>query len=165
MGSNICHRNNLTSYSQRQQLMLAVSNGEEAYSCINSMSSWDSEVDPAIRRHGEPHVVRVGVVSILIPRVHQQIFLISIASDFCEYLEVMVGSSVTSATEYSSMNEDFISTGGNHTGNGEGRGGSMSKIWRSHCSERNWSPVEAVVALLHTRSRSGNSAHLIQESF
>ncbi len=72
-------------------MILAVSNGEEPYSCINSMNSWDSEVDPAIRRHGKPHVVRVGVNSILIPRVQHQIFLISIGSDLCEYLEVMVG--------------------------------------------------------------------------
>ena len=46
---------------------LAISNSEQARSSITSMCSWYGEVDPAILRHGEPHVVRVGVVCILVP--------------------------------------------------------------------------------------------------
>ena len=41
---------------------LSIANGKETCSNIATMCSWYSEVDPAIRRHREPHVVRVSVV-------------------------------------------------------------------------------------------------------
>ena len=50
-------------------LFLTISNGIEICCCIAAICSWYSEVDPAIRRHWEPHVLRVSVNSKLIPRV------------------------------------------------------------------------------------------------
>ena len=41
------------------------------------LQHWYSEVDPAIRRHGEPHIVRVGVGSKLTPGMEHIIFVIS----------------------------------------------------------------------------------------
>ena len=74
------------------------------------MSSWDSEVDPAIRRHGEPHVVRVGVDSRLSPRVSHEIFLISCVLYLREDLNVVIGTVVTMPKINPSINEDLLST-------------------------------------------------------
>ena len=83
------------------------------------MSGWYGEIDSAIRRHGEPHVVRVGVVCILIPRVDEEVLLISTGTYLSEYLEVVVRTLITIPTVHSSMNEHFSSSGRNDAGNSE----------------------------------------------
>ena len=77
------------------------------------MSSWYDEVDPAIRGHGEPHVIRVSVVSTLIPRV-QAILLISGRTYLSEYFEIVVRALVARSTEYSSMNQAVEEYGEGH---------------------------------------------------
>ena len=90
--------------------VLAISNGKEFGSGISSMSSWDGEVDPAIRRHGEPHVVRVGVDSRLSPRVSHEIFLILSVLYLRKDLDVVIGTIVTIPKMNPSKNEDLLST-------------------------------------------------------
>ena len=103
-------------------IWLAISNCKKTHSCIITMCSWHGEVDPAIRRHGKPHVVRVGVVSTLVPAVHQKVFLISRGSYLSKEFKVMVWPSVAVSTEHSSMDEHLPGSGGDHTGDGEGDG-------------------------------------------
>ena len=74
------------------------------------MCSWYSEVDSAIGRHGEPHVVRVSVVCILIPRVNEQILFISVGSYLSKDLQVMIRSVVTCATIHPGMNKHLPSS-------------------------------------------------------
>ena len=109
-------------------MSLAISNGKQAHSSIVSMCSWHSEVDPAILRHGEPHVVRVGVNCILVPRVHQKISLVSCGSYLSEDLEVVIRSPVASSTVHSSMNEDCPGTGGDDAGDGVGDSTRMLQV-------------------------------------
>ena len=99
--------------------MLAISNGKKANSSITAMCCRYSEVDPLISRHGEPHVVRVGVVCILGPAVYQKIFLISSGSYLSEEFEIVVGPPVAASTIDPSMDENLPSTGRDHIGNGE----------------------------------------------
>lgn len=78
-----------------------------------------SEIDQAIRRHGEPHVVRVSIVCTLIPGVDKEILFISIGAYLSEYLEVVVWTPITRPTEYSSMNEYLSCSGWNDAGDSE----------------------------------------------
>ena len=85
--------------------LLAISNGKETSPGISTMGSWHGEVDPAISRHGEPHVVRVGVDGSLVPGMDHEVLFISVSSYLSEYLEVVVRASVAATTEHSSMDE------------------------------------------------------------
>ena len=109
-------------------MSLAISNSKQAHSSIVSMCSWYSEVDPAILRHGEPHVVRVGVICNLVPTVHQKIFLVSRGSYLSEDLEVVIRSPVAISTKHSSMDEHFPGIGGDDAGDGVGDSTSMLQV-------------------------------------
>ena len=79
-------------------LLLTISNCEKTCCCMNTMCSWHSEVDPAIRRHGEPHVVRVGVDGILTPRFKVEVLFICCGSNLSEEFDILVGAIVTMST-------------------------------------------------------------------
>ena len=72
------------------------------------MCSWHGEVDHAISRHGEPHVVRVGVDGSLVPGVESEELLVFLSSYLSVYLEVMVRSSVAISTVGSNKDEHLL---------------------------------------------------------
>ena len=112
-----------------QERLLAISNSEQAHSGIIFKCSWHGEVDIAIFRHGEPHVVRVAVDCLLSTTEHQKILLISRGSYLSEDLEVGIGPVVAAVTTvHSSMDEDCPRTGGDDTGDGEGDSTSFLQI-------------------------------------
>ena len=84
------------------------------------MCSWHGEVDPAIRRHGEPHIVRVGVDGALRPRCDVEVLLVSCGSNLSEEFDILVRAIVTISTIHSGMDEHLPCRGWDHTGDGEG---------------------------------------------
>ena len=97
-------------------LSLAISNGEKLGSRIGTMCVGYSEVDHAISRHREPHVVRVGVERILWMATRHKILLVPTISYLSEDFEVMVRPMHGVSTPEPSMNEHLPGTGGDHTG-------------------------------------------------
>ena len=56
-------------------------------------------VDPAIDRHGEPHVVRVGVVSILIQSQHVEVLFETLVTPILsKYFEMEGGANARMST-------------------------------------------------------------------
>ena len=94
------------------------------------MCSWHSKVDPAIRRHGEPHVVRVGIVMgrTSRPRVEVNVLHIFSGAYLSEYFEVVFRSLGVASISDSDVHKHLPGSGGDHTGDGEGEGTSVLEI-------------------------------------
>ena len=65
---------------------------------VGALISCNSHHDSTVARHWEPHVVRVGVDSILIPAKIIQILFISVAPFLCEDLHMLRYIGVSMAT-------------------------------------------------------------------
>ncbi len=66
-------------------------------------------VDPAIDRHGEPHVVRVGVDSILIPSQHVEVFFKTLVTPVLrKYFEMEGVANISTPTLHYSIDEHIL---------------------------------------------------------
>ncbi len=66
-------------------------------------------VDPPIGGHGEPHVVRIGVISILIPTYHENVlFKTFVTSILRKYFEVEVDGTISIPTLHSGIDEHIL---------------------------------------------------------
>ena len=75
------------------------------------------DIEPAIRRHRKPHVVRVSAERIQTPS--ENVLLVSSGSNLCVDLDVIVGSSITVPTFYVHKNEHFTCCRWDYTGYGK----------------------------------------------
>ena len=98
------------------------------------------EADPAISRHGEPHVVRVGVERVLWMGKDQKILDICGVPNYSEDAEIMVRPLIGSSTPQPSLDEHLPGTGGDRCRDGEVESASSSKIYYSKLGVCHWSP-------------------------
>ena len=88
---------------------LVISNCIEMSSTIGPNVPVHCHVDPAIDRHREPHVVRVGVVSILIQSQHVEVlFETLITPVLSKYFEMEGGATVSMSTRHYSIDEHIL---------------------------------------------------------
>ena len=80
------------------------------------MCGWHGEVDPAIRGHGEPHVVRVGVDGALRVAVCVKVLLVSGSFNLSEDFDVLVWPCAAPRREQRDVNEHFPGSRGDDTG-------------------------------------------------
>ena len=92
---------------ERSNVSLAISNGEKTYISMNTKCRRYVEEDPAIRRHGEPQVVRVKADSYLVKSYHIDIFLVCDSSNLSENFEVLMAGAPTICTVDRHVDEHF----------------------------------------------------------